>query len=79
MLSFYILFKFSADLKIYKFSFEFYIINKLLFGLRFETFSTVTRFYNSTRKETVEGYALSCLLIKDWKKYKGTNCARNIK
>ena len=79
MLSFYILARFSFDVKIYKLSFEFYIINKLLLGLKFETFTTVTRFYNSIRKETQEGYPLSCLLINGWNKYMGKNCVGKIK
>ena len=78
MLSFYIRFKFSIDYKIYSFTYEFYIIDKILFGLKFETHSTAVRFYNSTRKETEEETTLSCLLIKKWNKYKGQNCLHKI-
>ena len=74
MLSFYILFRFVADFKIYKINFEFYIINKLLFGLKFEVHSTVIRTYKSKRIETDDGNMLSCFMVKSKKKYKGTKC-----
>ena len=77
--SFYILFRFSADLKIYKFSFEFYILNKLLTGLKFEAHSTVVRFYNSTRKFTDEGSSpLSFLYINSWKTINKENLIKKI-
>ena len=74
MLSFYILFRFVADFKIYKINIEFYIINKLLFGLKFEVHSTAIRTYKSKRIETDDGNMLSCLMVKSKKKYKGTKC-----
>ena len=69
--SFYILFRFSADLKFYKISFEFYILNKLLAGYKFEAHSIAIRYYNSTRKMTVEGISpLSFFYINSWKTIK---------
>ena len=53
--SFYILLKFSIDIKIYSFSFEFYIFNKAFAGLKFETYSIAVRYYNNTRRKTLEG------------------------
>ena len=74
MLSFYILFRFVADFEVCEINFEFYIINKLLFGLKFEVHSTVIRTYKSKRIETDDGNMLSCLMVKSKKKYKGTKC-----
>ena len=56
--SFYILFKFSVDLKITSFSFEFYIFNKAFAGLKLEFHTTTIRKYNSKRIKTLEGGTL---------------------
>ena len=54
-LIFYILIKFEIQLKIISFSFEFYIFNKKLFGLIFETHRTIIHKYiGSTIKEFSE-------------------------
>ena len=55
ILSFYILIKFEIQLKIISFSFEFYIFNKKLFGLIFETHRTIIHKYiGSTIKDFSE-------------------------
>ena len=56
--SFYILLKFSIDIKFYRFSFEFYIFNQAIAGIKFETHSIAVRYYNSTRIKTLESGTL---------------------
>ena len=63
--SFYILFRFIIDLKIYNFSFEFYIFNKAFAGLKLEFHTITVRKYNSKRIKTIEGGTLFAGLDKE--------------